>query len=274
MSAPEQPSASSQTASPARSDNLALVFQEILTVIVRLRTARQKVPDAEVFRRQVLNALKVADRNAREKGYPDEDIDLAKYAVVAFLDESVLNLQSPTFREWVRKPLQEELFGRHVAGETYFHNLKDILGRRDTETTADLLEVYELCLLLGYLGRYSIAGRGELRSLIGEIEDKIQRIRRSRRDLSPRWRLPPGAAEAPRDKWAMPMLAALVASIVLSLCLFLGYSLSLSGGVESVRDLAGQAPAQQQAAPAAPQPASGPAPQSAETPAEGQGGEQ
>lgn len=268
MSAPVQSSAA-PPAPPARSDNLALIFQEMLTVIVRLRSSRQKVTDAELFRRQVLSALKLADRNAREKGYPDEDIDLAKYAVVAFLDESVLNLQSPTFREWVRKPLQEELFGRHVAGETFFNNLRDILGRRDTETTADLLEVYELCLLLGYLGRYSIAGRGELRSLIGEIEDKIQRIRRSRRDLSPRWRLPKGAAEAPRDRWARPLLAGLIASAVLSLCLFLGYSLSLSGGVESVRDLAGQAPAAQQPAPA-PQPA----PTPAEAAEEGQGGDE
>ncbi|MEZ5362009.1 MAG: DotU family type IV/VI secretion system protein [Bryobacterales bacterium] len=239
MSVAENPQ--SAGAAPGRSENLALVLQELITAVVRLRSGRQQVTDADVFRRQVLQAIQVADRTAREKGYPGEDIRLAIFAVVAFLDETILNLRQPVFQEWVRKPLQEEIFGRHVAGEAFFENLDGILSRRETETAADLLEVYQICLLLGYLGKFSITGKGELRSLIVQIQDKIQRIRKSKADLSPSWRPPAGAAAAPPDPWAKRFLIALVASLVLAIGLFSIYTFSLSSGVTSARDLAGQA---------------------------------
>ncbi len=56
-------------------------------------------------------------------------MQLATFAAVAFLDESMLNSQNPIFADWLRKPLQEELFGTHIAGETFFQNLQQLLGR-------------------------------------------------------------------------------------------------------------------------------------------------
>lgn len=240
MSVAEQPRA--QTAAPGRKENLALVLQELVTAVVRLRSGRQQVTDAEVFRRQVLQAIQVADRTAREQGYTSPDIRLGIFAVVAFLDETILNLRQPVFQEWVRKPLQEELFGQHVAGETFFENLDAVLGRREAETTADLLEVYQICILLGYLGKFSITGKGELRSLIGQIQDKIQRIRKMGSEISPSWRPPAGAMAAPRDPWAKRILIAFVAALILVIGLFSIYTFSLSSGVSSARDLAGQSP--------------------------------
>ncbi len=219
-----------------------MVLQELITAVVRLRSGRQQVSDAEAFRRQVLQAIRVADRGGRENGYTSEDIRLGIFAVVAFLDETILNLRQPVFDEWVRKPLQEELFGQHVAGEAFYENLDGILGRREAETTADLLEVYQICLLLGYLGKYSITGKGELRSLIVQIQEKIQRIRKSSQEISPHWRPPAGAMLAPPDPWAKRLLIGLIASLILAIGLFSIYTLSLSSGVSSARDLAGQAP--------------------------------
>ena len=104
-----------------RQGRLALAFQEMLTAVVRLRASRQSVTDAELFRAQVRGALKTADQEARALAYTEEDIRLAIFAVVAFLDETILNLQSPAFADWVRKPMQEELFGQHTAGEIFFN---------------------------------------------------------------------------------------------------------------------------------------------------------
>ena len=64
--------------------------------------------------------------------------------MVAFLDESVLNSRNPIFADWLRKPLQEELFGTHIAGEVFFQNLQQLLGRSDSPDLADLLEIYHL----------------------------------------------------------------------------------------------------------------------------------
>ena len=178
----------SNPGSPAllrRHENLALIFQEILVGSERLRTGRQTVADPAAFRQQVIDALKTADQQARNQGYAAEDIKLAIFAVVAFVDESVLNLRLPVFADWPRRPLQEELFGHHVAGEIFFKNLQELLGKSDSQDLADLLEVYLMCLLLGFAGRYSLGDRGELRAITDATNEKIRRIRGSAAMLSP-----------------------------------------------------------------------------------------
>lgn len=219
-------------------DNLALCFQELFTAIVRLRANRQEVSNAEVFRGQVLQAIRVASQNAKARGYSDEDIQLAVFAIAAFLDESILNLRKPVFQEWVRKPLQEELFGRHVAGEVFFDNLQTLLGRRDSQELADLLEVYYLCVLLGYLGKYSIASKGDLRALMGHTDDKIKRIRGNRTDISPAWILPDEVAPAVADPWLRRLAIAAGVCLLGSLLLFGIYKIDLSSDVSTVQTLA------------------------------------
>src|SRR5579862_4314512 len=148
-----------------RPENLAMVFQELLTVGERLRSNRQQVTDPGTFRAQIWGGVKQADDEARRRGYTAEDIELATFAVIAFLDESILNLRSPVFADWPRQPLQEERYGHHIAGEIFFQNLQKLLGRTDSQELADLLEMYQLALLLGFAGRYSMGGRGDLRGI-------------------------------------------------------------------------------------------------------------
>ena len=235
-----QPNASAQSAVARRRENLALAFQEILTVSGRLRSGRQAVADAATFRYNILEGLKAADQQARSQGYNAEDIKLAVFAVVAFVDESVLNAGNPIFADWPRRPLQEELFGHHVAGEIFFQNLKDLLGRSDSQDLADVLETYHLCLLLGFAGRYSLGGRGELKAIIDATADKIRRIRGGAADLSPSWFLP---AEPPRaagtDPWVTRLTIAAGSCLVLALVLLVIFKVVLGSGVSSLSDLAG-----------------------------------
>jgi type VI secretion system protein ImpK len=161
-----------------RNENLALIFQEVLTAIVRLRSNRQELSDAESFRFYMREAIKAAVQEARNQaGYNADDIKMATLALVGFLDESVLNTRNPIFADWPRKPLQEELFGIHMAGEIFFRNLEQLMGRGDSVDLADLLEVHYLCLLLGFGGRYSIGGKGELQAVTTATGERIRRIR-------------------------------------------------------------------------------------------------
>jgi type VI secretion system protein ImpK len=222
-----------------RPENLALAFQEILTVIERLRSNRQPIPDAATFRYQFREALKLADAEARRRGYTAEEIQLAIFAVVAFLDESILNLRSPIFADWPRQPLQEEFFGHHIAGEVFFQHLQRLLGANENHTTADVLEVFYLCLLLGFAGRYSIGGRGELRALMDQTAEKIRRIRKTPPDLSPRWRIPPEAVQlSGADPLVKRFLVGAVASLALALALFTTYKIVLSAGVSTLGTVA------------------------------------
>src|ERR1035438_10779893 len=135
-----------------RPDNLPLIFQEVFTAIERLRSNRQGVTDSQSFRHHTREALKTAASQALAAGYPSEDVKFATFATVAFLDESVLNSRNPVFTGWESKPLQEELFGTHIAGEVFFQHLQQLLGRNDSrseEHTSELQSLRHLvCRLL------------------------------------------------------------------------------------------------------------------------------
>jgi type VI secretion system protein ImpK len=219
-----------------RTENLALILQEVLTAIVRLRSNRQAVSDANSFRIHMREALKSADQEARKRGYSGDAIQLAIFAVVAFLDESILNSRNPLFADWPRKPLQEELFGTHMAGEVYFQNLQKLLGQPDSQELVDLLEVYHLCVLLGFGGRYSMGNKGDLRAIMDAVADKIRRVRGRSADLSPMWRLPQEAARTMGgDPWARKLALAAIGCVTLLVLLFVIFKLSLGSGVSDLR---------------------------------------
>ena len=228
-----------QQPAPRRAENLAYCFQELLTVGERLRSNRQQVADAPSFRAQIWAAVRQADDDARRRGYSADDIELATFAVIAFLDESILNLRLPVFADWPRQPLQEERYGHHIAGEIFFQNLQKLLGRQDSHETADLLEVYQLCLLLGFAGRYSMGGRGDLRAITMQTADKIQRIRQQGGELSTAWRLPQDPPfNSGTDPWASRLLWIAVGCAGLLVLLFVAFYLLLNSGADNLETIA------------------------------------
>ncbi len=220
------------------SGNLALAYQETITPIVRLRSGRQSVQDAAYFREQFVDALKLAKEEARAGGYTDAEIRDGRFAVAAFLDETILNLQNPVFSDWVRRPLQEELFGVHVGGEVFFQNVDRLMREPDAPRLADVLEVYLLCLCLGYAGKYSLSSRGELDSLRQTLAGRIRRIRGEAAELSPAWRPAAMTVTASSDNLGRYLAWAALASVLLVALLFLAYKFTLRSAVSSVENVA------------------------------------
>jgi type VI secretion system protein ImpK len=229
-----------QPATSGRRGELALALQEAFTVAVRLRTNRQVAASAQSFRAHVKQLLDGAHRHAAHAGYDSELIRLAIYAYIAFLDESVLNSGQAMFAEWPRQPLQEEVFGDHIAGENFFRNLSELLGRHDSEDVADALEVYQLCMLLGFRGRYA-ADQGGLQSAQRSVQEKLRRIRGALPPLSPMGGLPANeVTKAERDPWIPRLALAAGIALALALVLYLLFRLSLGAGVGEIQSLTTQ----------------------------------
>jgi type VI secretion system protein ImpK len=162
-------------------------------------------------------------------------VQMAVFACVGYVDESVLNLQSPVFADWARRPLQEELFGGHLAGETFFLNLRKLLSEQDSAEVADALEVHCLCLQMGYRGRYALGDAGELGQLLRAALAKIERIRGAARLIAPvaAPAVPPAKA---RDSWTRGLVIATCLLAALTIIAFGGYELQLGSGVTQVQN--------------------------------------
>lgn len=225
--------------STARAGGLARALQEAFTVTVRLRTGRQVASDAASFRTHVKGLLAAADRDARSSGFAPDSVKRSIYAFVAFLDESVLNSAQPMFAGWASQPLQEEIFGDHMAGETFFRHVRDLLGQQDSAEVADTLEVHHLCMLLGFRGRFGSSDRGEIASLMQEIDNKIRRIRGGVPPFAPAWR-PTDEDVAPAvDPWIRRMGMTALAVAGLAVVLFVLFALLLRGAVGELAGLTG-----------------------------------
>jgi type VI secretion system protein ImpK len=219
------------TSSGRQVDNLAMAYQEMLTVITRLRSGRQDVSDPALFRSRVMSSLKVAEDEAAQKGYTNENIRAATFAVVGFLDESILNSGNASLAEWLRRPLQHEIFGVQIAGEIFFRNIDRLLTTADSQQLADLLEIYALCLLLGFRGRFGVNDAGNLRAYNASLTEKIARIRGRSWPFSLDW-APQSESLARVSGPSWHGFAWTAAALwIIAILLFAGYKVVLSSGV-------------------------------------------
>jgi type VI secretion system protein ImpK len=202
----------------SRSNTLALLYQSIFTGIVRLQAKRQHLSDPVTFRRRIRNALEDVEREAKIAGYSVKETRDAEAAAVAFLDETILSLTGPARDTWAEKPLSVELYGQATAGEVFFEHLEDLQNDSDSAHLADVLEVYLLCLLLGFEGRYSGQLRPHLRGIADRVRAQVEGIRGALYQLSPPLRFlnaaEPAAAPPPNDRrWFLQIGAAMAAAI-------------------------------------------------------------
>jgi type VI secretion system protein ImpK len=223
----------SEAGSPG--ENLPLLYQGLLTGIIRLQTQRQRLPDSESFRRRTKATLQEIERVATAGGYDGRDIRDAHFAVVAFLDEMILNSKDPVRAEWEQRTLQQDLFGQTDAGVVFFDKLDQFRSRRDSQQLADVLEVYLLCLLLGFEGRYA-GRRGELQGLMESLRMRVEYIRGPADRIAPEAVLIAAAAPLPAAKRTDRRLAFVTLGMVIfTLLLFLFLRSDLASIAEELR---------------------------------------
>ena len=217
-------------------DRLALLYEGILTATVRVQSRRQQVQDPENFRARMKQALREIASTAARKGYSAEDVQEANFAVVAFLDETVLTTD-PCAAEWAQKSLGEDLFGQRSAGEVFFKRLDALRANRDSQSLAEVLEVYYLCLLLGYEGKFAGGSKAELQLLMTNLRDRMERIFGRNPEFSPDAALPdePVAIAPPADPLNMQVKLFALAALVLAVVCFLGFSLHLGSKSNDVQ---------------------------------------
>jgi type VI secretion system protein ImpK len=139
--------------------------------------------DKTAFADHMTAFLGDVDRNAKAIGVPAEDVTAAKYAFCAAVDEIILRSDYDIREAWETRPLQLRLFGDQLAGEHFFQRLEDLRAKGAVHLQA--LEVYHMCLLLGFQGRFALDGQDKLNYLTARLGDEIARMRGKSRGFAP-----------------------------------------------------------------------------------------
>lgn len=199
-------------------------------VMLFLLKNKQQPNQTEHFLGSIRSHLADFERGAKRLNLPAEDIHAAKYAFCAVVDEFVL--ASPEFTiqpEWERRPLQLVLFGDQLAGENFFHMLE--AQRAQGAPRVQTLEVFYMCLLLGFQGKYILEGPEKLAYLTARLGDEIANIKGKRTPFAPHWPLPDQIVhslkrEAPQ--WVVAAVFSLIALLG-----FVGMSTHLGGTTQT-----------------------------------------
>src|SRR5688572_29883392 len=128
------------------------------------------------------------EQRARESDFPNLLIEEAKFALVGFLDETILQSSWALRDMWAGNPLQLQYFNEFNAGEEFYTKLEGLRNAEDPRKL-DVLEVYFHCLALGFKGKYAdLKGMEKVKVLTDSVGKEIRKARsKGVEGLSPSW---------------------------------------------------------------------------------------
>ncbi|MBX7173004.1 MAG: type IVB secretion system protein IcmH/DotU [Pyrinomonadaceae bacterium] len=176
---------SEQTSSRRQSNNDLVSFAgPVFDLILRLKSGI--VQPSNELRPQITQLLKDFEERALRYRYRESIIQVAKFALASFVDETVLTNNFPLKEDWERYPIQLEHFGEQLAGNKFYDKLEAML--RQIDVTADAVEVYYVCMLLGFKGRYAVYEQDKLLQTMQRTADALVKVGKiSKVELSPHW---------------------------------------------------------------------------------------
>jgi type VI secretion system protein ImpK len=118
-----------------------------------LKTVAKKQPPFDQVKADIQRLISKSQESLNKGAFSQEDYDLARFAIFAWIDEAILNSSWKEKHMWQGEQLQRFYYQTADAGEIFFERL-NILGPHQR----DVREVYYLCLAIGFMGRYCHEG--------------------------------------------------------------------------------------------------------------------
>ena len=129
---------------PTFSKNIDPIFLHVLELLERI--SGNESPDPGEERARIRARLDAAEQRI---GQTDE-WQLAKYAIVAWVDEMLIEAPWDGAEWWREQPLEFEIFRSAIAFSGFYEKAE----QASQLTRKDALEVFYICVVLGFRGMY------------------------------------------------------------------------------------------------------------------------
>lgn len=126
------------------------IFMELLAYVTYFnKSVAVKQPSYDQVKADITRLMSDIEIRVGQADITPDDFDLARFAVVAWVDETLLSSQWQDKDRWQKESLQRLYYQTADAGEIFFDRLNTIGPHQ-----RDVREVYYLCLAMGFKGRY------------------------------------------------------------------------------------------------------------------------
>ncbi len=197
---------------------------------LQLRAANE-YGDPLVLRNKILELLDSFERQALTEGIEQAKVQSAKFAIAAFIDETIMSSEWEQRSEWLSNPLQLKLFNCFNAGEEFYTRLSQLRQRQ--RENVEVLEVYFLCLSLGYRGKYQLEAPEQVRTIIDDLHKDInQSLGKIPELLSPNGLPHDEIVNVVKER--IPAWVIVVAAFSIGLFFYITMSYLISGNAEDV----------------------------------------
>jgi type VI secretion system protein ImpK len=120
------------------------IFQHVLELLERINRSERLDPSEEG--RRIQNWLREAEAHLGQK----KDWELAKYALVSWIDDLLIEAPWEGRLWWKENALEVELFNTRERATLFYSKAKEASNL----TRRDALEVFYVCVVLGFRGLY------------------------------------------------------------------------------------------------------------------------
>jgi type VI secretion system protein ImpK len=167
-------------------------------------------------------------------GIVPEDLTDASYAMMALFDEILVQTNWPGRAEWQKSPLQFEHFHENTAGENFFRRAEAFSQQPHR---VHVLQIYFICLSLGFQGRYAMGQLAELEAFTRRISATVSASTLPSEILSPHGAPPEGDRSILKREAPIAALgiACLALALVVFCLLLLARTVQLSRALEPMR---------------------------------------
>lgn len=196
----------------ATKNDLVTFAGPIFDLILRLKAGI--VQPSNDLRPKIAALLMDFEKRAERYRFNHKIVQVSKFALASFVDETVLTNRFHLKEEWEKYPLQLEYFGEQLAGNKFFDKLLSMV--KQVEQTADAVEIYYYCMLLGFKGRYAVYEHEKLLGIMQQTANALVKVGKIRpTELSPHWLA--NDQPKPPEKRGMPVWAKIGAASGLGL---------------------------------------------------------
>src|SRR5437867_1200310 len=190
----------------ASKNDLITFAGPVFDLILRLKAGI--VAPSNELRPQVAAMLQDFEKRAERYRFNHKIVQVSKFALASFVDEVVLMNNFPLRDQWEKYALQLEYFGEQLAGNKFFEKLQSMLNQ--IEVTKDAVEVYYVCMLLGFKGRYAVYEQEKLLAIMQATANALVKAGKIVQvELSPHWLA--NDQPKPPEKRGMPVWAKITA---------------------------------------------------------------